>query len=799
MKAKKKLTQALCILSAAVMMLSVTGCGGSSSNGTGTSTENGSSSDPGSGKEAADVKKIRVEYKTEKLKLPQKVDYVDRFIATDDKIYYTTIKSDYNSETGESKSETTLNCMDLQGNLVSSDVITCEKIDPAETYAAVGNVQLMADGSMWYIETHNLYDEETGDDKGSMILKHRSASGEDLVSLNIKELPAAKEQEYGYIQGYAADSEGRIIIVYGESIIVVGADGKQLFKIDSFSDKENSWVNGVQTGGDGKVYINVYESGMNEEGRYFGGYNLKTVDFENKKLADGIQVKESSASGFTTGNAKYPLFYSNGTSLYGLNADGSGEEIINWINCGVDSSYINSVGFLGDDYLIPPGYDEGDESYFQLVRKLDESEVKEKILVTLAAYYLSESVRSAVIEFNDNSDEYAIQVKDYSSYNDYSSGDESGYNAGMTMLNSEISSGNIPDILCISDVESFDNYTKKGLMADINTFIDNDPDYKREDYCDSILRNMENAEGKLFAYPTNYYLVGFASKKKYVPNDGAVNLDDILNARKDGMSFFSQDADRKSFLQVALIFGTNTFIDKNAGTCDFNNDNFKKLLELSKEFPEEVDYQKLQEDPDYWENYDMQYRNDKTLASVFTFYNYSEINRMEQGSFGEEISLYGMPGTNAGPAIMPSTIISISASSPYGDAGWKLIKSAVSEERQSKNDWNGFPMNNAAKKKLAEKAMKPETYTDENGEEVEADNTYWLGDQEIKIDLPTQDDIDRIDNLANETGTVILGLQQEVADIIYEEATNYYNGQNTVDQTAEMIQSRVQLYMSEQS
>ena len=124
---------------------------------------------------------------------------------------------------------------------------------------------------------------------------------------------------------------------------------------------------------------------------------------------------------------------------------------------------------------------------------------------------------------------------------------EEDYNAGMTKLNTEITSGDIPDILCISDVESFDNYSKKGLMADINTFIENDPDYNRDDYCDAILRKMENGEGKLYLYPTNYYLVGFAAKKKYIPNDGVVSMDEIMKFKDQGMKFIGEDADRIRF------------------------------------------------------------------------------------------------------------------------------------------------------------------------------------------------------------------------------------------------------------
>ncbi len=872
MNTKKKLSQALCILSAAVMMLSATGCGNKNSGGTADNGGSGagSSSDPGSGgnAELADVKKVRVEYKTEKIPAPEGVNYINDFIVTDDeRILFTNTEYNYNEKTMESTSKTTISQIGIDGKIISTEELTAEKL-PGDTSAEISNIKLMKDGSIWYFENHTgggsteagadpaedgaaeteapadaenteetsaeeapaeeapaedaaaedaadtgagadaetpempepvMEDYDMGAYSTTIILKHRSASGEELDSINISDIPELKDESLDYVSNFMADDNGHIVIASDSKILVLDNTGKFLFKIDSVGEGENVWVNGMAMSGMGDVCVSVYQMSMSEDG-YSATNIVKKVNFETKQLEEYIKVTNLNGS-ILPGNSSYPFLFVDGTSLCGLKEDGSYDEIINMINVGVDSSYVSSVAIIGDDYLIPPSpsYDSSEEEpgYFQRITKLDPSEVKEKTLVTLGAYYLSETVRSAIIYFNENSDEYSIQVNDYSKYNDYSGG-EDGYNAGMTKLNAEITAGNIPDILCIGDISNLENYARKGILADINTFIENDPDYNRDDYCDSILRAMEDG-GKLYSYPINYYLIGFTAKQKFFPNDGAVSMDDLMKFKGQGMNLYSNDADRKSFMQIALIFGVNSFIDKNTGECHFNSDEFKKILELSKEFPEEINYDMIQNDPDYWDNYSMQFRNEKTLTNIFYFYNYNEFNNTEQGQFGDKISLLGMPGTNSGPAIMPSATISISATSPNAQAGWELIKASVSAERQSKNDWAGFPMNKEARKKLAEKNMEVKTYTDENGNEVEEKNTYWVGDTEIEISRTDQAVVDRLNNLIDTSDNVIIGAYEDVTNIIYEEAASYYSGQNSVDQCADMIQSRVQIYLSEQS
>lgn len=77
-----------------------------------------------------------------------------------------------------------------------------------------------------------------------------------------------------------------------------------------------------------------------------------------------------------------------------------------------------------------------------LMTRVDSSTLPNKTTLTLACFSLDYYLREQIVEFNKNSDEYRIVVKDYAEYNT-----DDDYSAGLTKLNTEIMSGVIPDMM----------------------------------------------------------------------------------------------------------------------------------------------------------------------------------------------------------------------------------------------------------------------------------------------------------------------------------------------------------------
>ena len=84
-----------------------------------------------------------------------------------------------------------------------------------------------------------------------------------------------------------------------------------------------------------------------------------------------------------------------------------------------------------------------------------------------------------------------------------------------------------------------------------------------------------------------------------------------------------------------------------------------------------------------------------------------------------------------------------------------------------------------------------------NGTVQQVDNTYYVGNTEVKVNLITQDEVNMLIDYFSTVDT-IARYDESLTDIINEEANNYFKGTKSVDETASLIQSRASIYLSEQ-
>ena len=129
---------------------------------------------------------------------------------------------------------------------------------------------------------------------------------------------------------------------------------------------------------------------------------------------------------------------------------------------------------------------------------------------------------------------------------------------------------------------------------------------------------------------------------------------------------------------------------------------------------------------------------------------------------------------------------------------WQFMRTLLTADYQENLSW-GYPISKKAyDKKLAE-AMKQEYTTDENGNKVPvSQGGMSMGDgATVEFYAITQDEADQITALVNSV-TRTMSYDQNLLNIISEEAAFYFSGEKTVDQTADIIQSRMTIYINEQ-
>lgn len=145
-----------------------------------------------------------------------------------------------------------------------------------------------------------------------------------------------------------------------------------------------------------------------------------------------------------------------------------------------------------------------------------------------------------------------------------------------------------------------------------------------------------------------------------------------------------------------------------------------------------------------------------------------------------------------------SELLGICSKSDNKDIAWEFMKTLLQEDYQ-RDQWMGFPVLESVLQEKYDKAMEVIYYTDENGEKVEEPHTTWgWNGVNFEIYAATKEEIDELDALIRSLDTFAVSVYDEqVFEIIQEEATYYFEGAKSAKDVADVIQNRVFMYIQE--
>ncbi len=725
-------------------------------------------------------------------------------------------------------SNSNLIVFDSTGNITLTIPVYVQ--ENANDYGGIqGTITVDDNGNITVMKYTGWYDEETGDNGSTNILVTYDSTGKEISSIDMGGIVTEEDQNNNrWLNNYLVDKAGNIYLNLGTCVRVCDSTGKILFTTEDMNN-ENSWINGMIMTNSGIPAICIYEYIDDKS-----SCKLKEIDINTKGFGKEYQLP-TSAGNLYDGGGDYLCYFSSDTGVTGVRADtATCEQVINLLNLGVNNSYISSFCANSDGSFVTVGNDYSSyesKTILNHIVPVDSSEVKEKSIISLGCFYLDWNIRSAIADFNKTNENYTIYATSYADTND-----TSDYYAAQTKFNNEILAGNVPDILLIDSSMPFDSYASKGLFADLYEVIESDSELTKDSFLPNVLRAMER-DGKLLAITPNFSIQTYAAKKSLVGDVQSITMDkakEIMASMGENVSLTAYDATTSAteFLQNAVMF--SNFVDYENASCSFDSPEFKAVLEMAKTFPVEVDYDAFyNENPNYWMEMETACRDNKALLyssylSDFTYY-----NSIRDASFGEDITFVGFPTASAdgkgGSLLNCGTQLAISEKSKFKEGAWEfisgIIKNAVIEEEvpnysnttysngvmtteasadgtsSTKKKWvsqyYGLPVLKDQMKLLADQALIPDTYIDENGEEVVSENIYYVGDQEIKISLPTQADVDMLMEFYSSVDRTY-NYDESLFNIINEDANAFFSGTKSVDETAAIIQSRVSIYLSEQ-
>lgn len=693
-------------------------------------------------------------------------------------------------------------------------------------------------------ETGNYWEYEESTTEFSMRkINPDGTLGEEKVFYTIEDINTA--ENYFYPNYIAAGSNGNWYIGSWEELKVFDKDFNELYSIDF----KETGLNGLFTLKDGRIAVIAWGEESME---------LALIDDAKKALGETYSLPQNVWS-ISDGSGVYDLIMQtgNGTGLAGMNlGDAEPTKLLDWMDSDIDSNYVypERVFVVDEENLIAieeKWNDEGTVYSVLNLKKTPSSELPEKKIITLAAIYLDYDAKEDILEFNRTNPEYRIRVTEYS---EYASGEDY---YGLTKLNTEIISGNIPDIFITSNMP-MDKFAGKGVFEDLVPYIERDIGW--DNLVEPFFNALMNDEGKLYEIYPNFRISTYVGHKDVVGDGTSWTFEDFKEAYAklpEGATVFGDGITKRDAFSLLFSNNVGSFVDWEKGECYFDTQEFIDILEFTENFPLEFDWDSYYEDQTAYYYYDpiIQVANGKQLLSSTNISNINNIRGRTLYILGEDTAFVGLP-TNEGSGnsfVVNSFGYAMSATSEYKDVVWEFISDILSEEYQEAQGTYRLATNKNVFDNMMEQQMTPEfdefyvpeepvdlnanmnpstgdtPAVEEEAPETEAqkeENTFkfelpefakgqvneqgwhevpkdygWIENGSSYYEFPiyamTEFEYNAIMDLINST-TRISRYDESVMNIINEEVEYFFNGDRTAEQTAEYIQSRVNLYVNEQ-
>jgi len=679
-------------------------------------------------------------------------------------------------------------------------------------YSYINDFIINSDGTGWVFSTlsQGYIDDNTGEYFPDNVYLFQQIDIE--TGTPIKEIPLEDlDVPYG-ISNIAVDGNGNIVIVcYGDmgdnTIIAFSPDGTQLF--DFTIDQNVGWMNGIVTLGDGTVALLMVSPPDYD-------IQIRPVDFTAKKLGDSLGAAPSNFYGTPFVDDNGLLYSPTDSALISTDlSTGEMTEMLNWLDCDINPNYISLISVTDDEILLfsTDWSDDNPTSELISLKKTNASEISQKTVITLGCIYMDYYLREMILDFNQKDPDYRIKVVEYTSLVD-------DWNDAITKLNTEIIAGDIPDILIVNEQLPINSYESKGLLEDLTPYLEG------IELLPSIVKATSAADGKLYKIASSFYIATTTGNSDVVGDYPGWNMSEFTDiiAANPGKSALPSYYTQSQYMAMAKAFTLSEFVNYSTGEVKFDSPDFIELLNWIKTLPPD--------DENGVYNYtapEFDMANGNLIANPTGITGFTDIMKYE-ALYGGKMVYKGFPcESKNGHALMLTTPLAMSSTSPNKDGAWRFMSTILSEDYFNSLEMYmdyGFPTVQSVFDKAVEGAMTENMNPDQiydmtisldgsgsygaggTGDDVEPSSgtIYPKGkitltgngaDQVFEFFALTDEQLDKflemLDNISSSfTNDETLG------GIIDEELAPFYSGQKTAEEVAKIIQSRAGIYVNEQ-
>lgn len=575
----------------------------------------------------------------------------------------------------------------------------------------------------------------------------------------------------------------------GELYVLMEEEGERFLSVYDSQGKLQEQISGLMSMGclrnikNGRVaYIFI------EEEETGAGTRLAVQTFKDAKADEKyiLPIKRIGDFEAIQDGGAYDLYYFDANYLlYGYDlGKKQGTVLVNLYEAGLPVNEINRYGVTEnlDIFLSATAYDkEGNYTGNDLYYVKPGATISDKQELVLAVIYPDGLIMEAVEEFNGNSQDYFIRLEDYSQYEE-----------PKKQLVLDMMSGKNPDIICLSDVNSYQLINRQ-LLEELTPYLENSG---LKGKLDSNIINLFSQDEGLYQICTHYTIDGMI-----VPKDTLADEKMLLQSigkTGEGEERFIIDINREELLEKIISNNFENLVDYKAKSCQFDTEQFVSVLECANAL-----WDKRLEHMDSYVVMDFILEGIETGRSIGARWDNSSYDicnyQLFSNLYQKEITVVPYPVMEeSGVGFLAGRSYGICSLSEHKEAAWRFLEMQLEKDKQLREAGGGLiPVNVEALEEYIKRQTTVEGYMDDRQQFIEPlEQEITFSDMTISLKPASKEEAAQFRKLIASIDHQSIG-DEMIFDIVREEAENYFNGEKSSKEAAAEIQNRVSTYLQE--
>lgn len=414
-------------------------------------------------------------------------------------------------------------------------------------------------------------------------------------------------------------------------------------------------------------------------------------------------------------------------------------------------------------------------------RKTENESCKETVLV-LATFDDNAYLKERVQQYNSMQQSYRIEIQRMMR-------SDQAQEDGILLLQRQIASGKGPDLINFGN-----DYTTSDIVGayteDLFTYVGENV---KIDYFENIVEAF-SYETKLYAVPLGFTMKSFVGTKQDLGSGSSWTIKEMMDCYhgQGKEKLLYPGAFKKDVLGTILTGSMEYYMNWETGECNFDGNEFCDVLQFCNEFPDQL---KITDDFSVKQIF----LEDKALLLPVNVRTVYDICRVEHIFGGKEVNFIGFPVEGKSGTMIQSCgpVLAISKSSSHKDAAWAFLSWLLSPSVQNELP-SGFPICRMAFEEQLNNAQKLEYKNNAEGraERVVKQQVIFEGEDPINIYCITPKQAEQLITLV-EGAEMSSQSDPKIYGIFLEEADYYFNGDKSLEDTVDVIQSKLLIYVNE--